>query len=126
MTDSLFLPAITIYAFAPLIALIATGIQIFVFKKTWFHWVVLAMILAWGVFIALNIYHVVWLPYFFSAAFQDTYSIIRGSIVLVYLLVAILSIIRRTDGLKIASFALILVIIGDLALSHLAGRNVGP
>ena len=86
----------------------------------------LAVAVLWGVFFGMNLYHITWVPNVFTANIQEGYLLVRAVGVLGYTGVAIASLVRKSATLRQGSHVLMLVLLSDLAWSHLAGRYVGP
>ena len=73
-----------------------------------------------------NVYIVTYVPSPFPAHFQQAYTVIRGSLVLLYIAFAGASVILRSPRLLVISQTLILLIIADLISALVGGRYVGP
>lgn len=124
--DMFFIPAVFLYAVAPLVFLVAVGLQMWVFGRSRACWIWLSVGLLWGTFILINPYHTIWLPAVFAANWQKAYMVFRAGLVLAYSVIALASIIRKSYRLRQVSVGMIVVILADLLWSFLAGRYVGP
>ena len=124
--DLLFVPACFIYLFAPLLVLVAGGIQIRTFGQSIVGWIVMVLALLWAIFFCINPYHITWVPNVLKGNMQETYLVVRALGVLVYTSVAMNSILRRSPGMRWVSVGVLNLIFADLIWSFLGGRYVGP
>lgn len=124
MTNIFYGPALLLNLLLPLLLLGVAGLQFKIIRSRRTSLILIVFALIWGFLYLLNPFLVMWLPN--SLYDPNIYTVCRGGLVLIYLSLAVASIIYKSYAVQLASIGLLGLTVVDLLWSHLDGRYAGP
>lgn len=124
--DALSPIAFITYLCAPAVAVILVSLQLWRLGRRPLSCGLLVLSIVWGVFNILNPFIILWLPDFLSAAYQDTYLLMRSALLFAFAGFAIHSVFTRSERTHWTSIALLAALMIDVLGAYFGGTYVGP